>query len=46
MKEEENKNTKSETALREERVLEFWKENKIFEKIAQQKSPKGKICFL
>lgn len=33
---EEYKNTKSESALREERILEFWQKNKIFEKSLEQ----------
>lgn len=40
-----NGTRKSETALREERVLEFWKENKIFEKSLSKKAPKGKYVF-
>jgi len=36
---------KSETALREERVLEFWKENKTFEKSLNKKAPKGNYVF-
>jgi len=36
---------KSETALREEAVLEFWKENKIFEKSLEKEAPKGKYVF-
>ncbi len=38
---EENKNLKSDAAKREEAVLEFWKENKIFEKSLDQ-TKKGK----
>ncbi len=37
---EKDKNTKSDTALREEAVLEFWKENKIFQKSLDKKAPK------
>ena len=33
---EKNTNKKSETALREERIVEFWKENKIFDKSLKQ----------
>ena len=40
MKEEQNKG-KSEAALREENVLQFWRENKIFEKTLEQ-TKKGK----
>jgi len=42
---EETKNTKSESALREERILEFWRENKTFEKTLEKKSPKGHYVF-
>ena len=38
---EEDKNIKSDSAKREERVLEFWRENKIFEKSLEQ-TEKGK----
>ena len=38
-------NTKSEAALREERILEFWRENKIFEQSLKKKSPKGEFIF-
>ena len=37
--------TKSNNALREEKVLEFWKENKIFEKSLEKDSPKGEYVF-
>src|ERR1035437_120731 len=43
--EEKNTNKKSDAALREEKVLEFWKENKTFEKSLEQKSPKGEFIF-
>jgi len=36
---------KSESALREEKILEFWKENKIFEKSLKKESPKGNYVF-
>lgn len=47
---EENKNSassgiKSAIAQREEEVLKFWKENKIFEKSLEKKSPKGEYVF-
>jgi len=42
---EKEENTKSESALREERILEFWKENKVFEKSLEKKAPKGKYVF-
>ncbi len=43
----EDKNTtkKSEVALREEKILEFWKENKTFEKSLAKDSPKGNYVF-
>ncbi|MFA6274386.1 MAG: class I tRNA ligase family protein, partial [Candidatus Paceibacterota bacterium] len=36
---------RSEVAQREEAILEFWKENKIFEKSLTKKAPKGKYVF-
>ena len=46
MADKEGKNNKkSDAALREERVLEFWKENKIFEKSLEKDSPKGNYVF-
>jgi isoleucyl-tRNA synthetase len=39
------KPAKSEAALREERILEFWRENKTFEKSLEKKSPKGQYVF-
>ncbi len=42
----ENENViKSENALREEKVLEFWRENKVFEKSLQKESPNGHYVF-
>jgi len=38
-------NNKSEIALREERILEFWRENKTFEKSLEKKAPKGNYVF-
>lgn len=38
-------NDKSQNALREEEVLKFWKENKIFEKSLEKDSPKGEYVF-
>ena len=38
-------NTKSATILREEKVLEFWRENKIFQKSLDKKSRKGEFVF-
>lgn len=42
MSEESNKNELSE---REEEILKFWQENKIFEKTLQKPSPKGTFIF-
>ncbi len=36
---------KSERALREEKILNFWKENKIFEKTLEKPAPKGEAVF-
>lgn len=36
---------KSDVAKREEEVLAFWKENKIFEKTLEKPSPKGEFVF-
>lgn len=36
---------KSETALREEVVLQFWKDNDIFKKSLEKPSPKGEFVF-
>lgn len=38
-------NQKSQSALREEAVLKFWKENDIFEKSLKKDAPKGKYVF-
>ena len=40
-----NSNQKSDRALREERVLKFWQDNKIFEKTLEKRSPKGDFIF-
>ncbi len=46
MEEEKNTNlNKSVSALREESILEFWKENQIFEKTLEKDSPKGNYVF-
>jgi len=37
--------TKSDTALREEAVLAFWKERGIFEKTLEQDAPRGEFVF-
>lgn len=36
---------KSDRALKEERILNFWKENKIFEKSLEKSAPKGEFVF-
>ena len=41
----DKENKKSESALREEEVLQFWKENKIFEKSLEKDAPKGEYVF-
>ncbi|MFA6257061.1 MAG: class I tRNA ligase family protein [Candidatus Paceibacterota bacterium] len=45
MQEEKDLNKKSETALREERILEFWKENKIFAKSLNQSKGRKEFVF-
>ncbi len=45
LKKEGEENKKSETALREEKILEFWKKNDIFQKSLEKKSPKGEFVF-
>jgi len=47
MKEEDKnlENKKSDAALREERVLEFWKENKTFEKSLEQSEGRKEFIF-
>ncbi len=44
---EENKNqeNKSQTALQEEQILEFWKENDIFERSQKKEAPNGEFVF-
>jgi len=37
--------TKSPHALREEKVLAYWKENGVFEKTLEKESPKGEFVF-
>ena len=36
---------KSERALKEEKILQFWKDNNIFEKSLEKESPKGEFVF-
>ncbi|MES2023408.1 MAG: class I tRNA ligase family protein [Patescibacteria group bacterium] len=43
--EKNNKNTKSINAEREEKILKFWAENKIFEKSIEKEAPKGNYVF-
>ncbi len=43
--EEKKENLKSAVALREESILEFWKENKVFEKSLTKEAPKGNYVF-
>lgn len=45
MQEEETGKEKSEAALREERILEFWRKNKTFEKSLEKSAPKGEFIF-
>src|SRR3989344_5821602 len=45
MAEKQENDKKSDAALREEAVLQFWKENKIFEKSLEKDSPKGEFVF-
>ena len=45
MAEKEKNNDKSDIALREERILKFWKEDKTFEKSLEKKAPKGHYVF-
>ena len=42
---DEKKQYKSEKAVREEKILDFWRENKIFEKTLARKSVKGEFVF-
>lgn len=45
MTEKEESVPKSDIAKREERVLDFWQKNKIFEKSLEKKAPKGHYVF-
>ncbi len=45
MEKGEDKSLKSPIAIKEEEILAFWKENKIFEKSLEKKSPKGEFVF-
>ncbi|MCF7834004.1 MAG: class I tRNA ligase family protein [Candidatus Pacebacteria bacterium] len=44
-KEVQKENIKSENAEREEKILEFWRENNTFEKSLKKESPKGHYVF-
>lgn len=41
----ENEQKKSAVALREEAILEYWKDNKIFEKSLEKEAPQGDYVF-
>ncbi|MBN2093961.1 MAG: class I tRNA ligase family protein [Candidatus Zambryskibacteria bacterium] len=43
--EDKNKNIKSKIAEREEEILKFWQDNKIFEKTLAKKTPEGEFVF-
>lgn len=43
--EQEDKQLKSNRALTEERILQFWEENNIFQKALQKEAPKGEYVF-
>jgi isoleucyl-tRNA synthetase len=45
MSDTDNLSKKSEVALREEKILEFWKENRIFQKSLEKEHPKGDFVF-
>ncbi|HWU24592.1 MAG TPA: class I tRNA ligase family protein [Candidatus Paceibacterota bacterium] len=42
---EDKKPAKSDAAAREERILSFWKENRIFEKSLKKDAPNGEFVF-
>ena len=44
-KNKDNNSSKSVFAQREEEILDFWQENKIFNKTLEKKSPKGEYVF-
>src|ERR1035437_10000531 len=43
--EKETKKVKSEVAEKEEKILKFWQDNKIFEKSLAKEAPKGNFVF-
>jgi isoleucyl-tRNA synthetase len=45
MDKEENTKGKSAAALREERILDFWREDNTFQKSLEKESPKGNYVF-
>ncbi len=45
MEDKSSSKEKSEKALQEERILEFWEKNKIFDKSLAKPSPKGEFVF-
>ena len=45
MSNKENQQQKSQSALREEAILQFWKENNVFEKTLAKDSPAGEFVF-
>ncbi len=45
MNEVEKNRDKSETAQKEEKILQFWKEQNIFQKTLEKKSPQGDFVF-
>jgi isoleucyl-tRNA synthetase len=45
MTEDKSQKGKSDTALREEDVLKFWQENKIFEQSLKKPAPQGEFVF-
>lgn len=42
---EENKPIKSERALKEEAIIKFWEDHKVFEKTLEKSAPKGDFVF-
>ncbi len=45
MQKNEEQRNKSETSKREEEILSFWKENKMFEKSLEKDAPNGEFVF-
>lgn len=44
-RDDSSKRGRSERAQKEEKILQFWKENKIFEKTLEKEAPKGEFVF-